>query len=99
MIRWMRFDRLFLSHSKWHKQRRTPMASQKVTQLTSPVLQPPVVYLNALPHSVEIARTAKGDVTFSVKVYGDTSAAASHDAQVTFDALQLRYPLGPSAGK
>lgn len=74
------------------------MASPKVTAVAAPLQQPPVVFQNASPHSVEISRTAKGDTTFAVKVYGDRSDEAMRQALETYAALEARFPLASAQG-
>jgi len=44
--------------------------------------------------SVELSRTAKGEVTFTVKAYAETPEDAAQLARATFDALCRSYPFG-----
>lgn len=42
-------------------------------------------------NSVEIKKGAKGDITYVVKCYGNTSEEARAEAQATFTTLQQKF--------
>ena len=46
------------------------------------------VYANLKPHSVEMSRNSKGEVSISVKVYGETEWEAGDKALMEFRRLK-----------
>ena len=49
------------------------------------------------PHSIEISQNAKGDLSFSVKVYATDENDAVDRAATALERLRQRISKGPSA--
>lgn len=58
----------------------------------------PVLHQDLAPHSVEISQNAKGELSFSVKVYADDEQLAAHRALAVVKQLRIQCAAMPKGG-